>query len=311
MFSQSFSSQLCKTHLWCQLLMEVSPDKVDEEHLLVHVTAGGAAGALASAVTTPLDVVKTRLQCQVHRPGRSYPKDFRGQFLGWKLSLSNFSSSEQPSGEGRTARALSQAYQSWRKKCTKREISMPDRTARSGKLQSSLSKEFVLRVGECQAWLFFKWLQVVIVLQFSSRTKSLTEWKIWDREREGEREIFFNSVKLEQCEALKEPCLWLRAPPGSKWLLDACVFSFILYLLLDWMEGLKGFWTLVREWQGVSGAQRFMSCSVVDAVRRIVAEEGLSALLRGLRPRVLFHTPAAAICWSTYEAGKSFFSDCA
>jgi solute carrier family 25 iron transporter 28/37 len=56
--------------------MEVSPDKVDEEHLLVHVTAGGAAGALASAVTTPLDVVKTRLQCQVHRPGGSHPKDF-------------------------------------------------------------------------------------------------------------------------------------------------------------------------------------------------------------------------------------------
>jgi solute carrier family 25 iron transporter 28/37 len=76
------------------------------------------------------------------------------------------------------------------------------------------------------------------------------------------------------------------------------------------MEGLKGFSTLVREWQGMSGAQRFMSSSVVDAVRRIVAEEGLSALLRGLRPRVLFHTPAAAICWSTYEAGKSFLSDC-
>jgi len=130
------------------------------------------------------------------------------------------------------------------------------------------------------------------------------------RQREKGREIFFNCVKLEQCEALKEPCLWLRAPQGSKRLLDACVFSFILYLLLDWMEGLKGFWTLVREWQGVSGAQRFMSCSVVDAVRRIVAEEGLSALLRGLRPRVLFHTPAAAICWSTYEAGKSFLSNC-
>jgi solute carrier family 25 iron transporter 28/37 len=62
--------------------MEVSPDKVDEEHLLVHVTAGGAAGALASAVTTPLDVVKTRLQCQVHHPGGSDPKDFKGQFLG-------------------------------------------------------------------------------------------------------------------------------------------------------------------------------------------------------------------------------------
>lgn len=31
----------------------------------MHITAGGAAGALASAVTTPLDVIKTRLQCQV------------------------------------------------------------------------------------------------------------------------------------------------------------------------------------------------------------------------------------------------------
>ncbi|CAM6098926.1 unnamed protein product [Calypogeia fissa] len=35
-------------------------------------------------------------------------------------------------------------------------------------------------------------------------------------------------------------------------------------------------------------------------------EEGPGALLRGIRPRILFHTPAAAICWSTYEAGKSF-----
>ncbi|XP_031486374.1 uncharacterized protein LOC116254883 isoform X2 [Nymphaea colorata] len=46
-------------------LMEVSPGGVSEERLLVHVTAGVAAGALAGVVTTPLDVVKTRLQCQI------------------------------------------------------------------------------------------------------------------------------------------------------------------------------------------------------------------------------------------------------
>ena len=37
----------------------------DEESLAVHATAGAAAGALAAALTTPLDVVKTQLQCQV------------------------------------------------------------------------------------------------------------------------------------------------------------------------------------------------------------------------------------------------------
>jgi hypothetical protein len=48
-----------------QVLADIYPEYADEEHLLIHITAGGAAGALASAVTTPLDVIKTRLQCQV------------------------------------------------------------------------------------------------------------------------------------------------------------------------------------------------------------------------------------------------------
>lgn len=47
-------------------LMEVSPGSGGEdETLLVHATAGAAAGALAAVLTTPLDVVKTQLQCQV------------------------------------------------------------------------------------------------------------------------------------------------------------------------------------------------------------------------------------------------------
>lgn len=46
-------------------LTEISPESVSDERSVVHATAGAAAGAAAAAVTTPLDVVKTQLQCQV------------------------------------------------------------------------------------------------------------------------------------------------------------------------------------------------------------------------------------------------------
>ncbi|KAL4381918.1 hypothetical protein AHAS_Ahas04G0181500 [Arachis hypogaea] len=45
-------------------LVEVPPESADDRRWVVHATAGGAAGALATVVTTPLDVVKTQLQCQ-------------------------------------------------------------------------------------------------------------------------------------------------------------------------------------------------------------------------------------------------------
>jgi solute carrier family 25 iron transporter 28/37 len=47
------------------------PSSADEEHgVLQEVTAGGAAGALAGFVSTPFDVVKTRLQTQRVQPGQ-------------------------------------------------------------------------------------------------------------------------------------------------------------------------------------------------------------------------------------------------
>ncbi|XP_058096128.1 uncharacterized protein LOC131241338 [Magnolia sinica] len=62
--------------------------------------------------------------------------------------------------------------------------------------------------------------------------------------------------------------------------------------------------------QGVCGADTFSSSSIRMAIKKIVAKEGPQALLQGLKPRVLFHAPAAAICWSTYEAMKGFLHQC-
>uniref|UniRef100_A0A5B7BJW1 Putative Mitochondrial RNA-splicing protein MRS3 n=1 Tax=Davidia involucrata TaxID=16924 RepID=A0A5B7BJW1_DAVIN len=61
--------------------------------------------------------------------------------------------------------------------------------------------------------------------------------------------------------------------------------------------------------QGVCGCDRFVSGSIRDVIQTIVKKDGYSGLMRGWMPRMLFHAPAAAICWSTYEAAKSFFQD--
>uniref|UniRef100_A0A2P2NY42 Uncharacterized protein MANES_08G096000 n=1 Tax=Rhizophora mucronata TaxID=61149 RepID=A0A2P2NY42_RHIMU len=59
--------------------------------------------------------------------------------------------------------------------------------------------------------------------------------------------------------------------------------------------------------QGVCGCDRFSSSSIGHVLKAVVKKDGYSALMRGWIPRMLFHAPAAAICWSTYEASKSFF----
>lgn len=61
--------------------------------------------------------------------------------------------------------------------------------------------------------------------------------------------------------------------------------------------------------QGVCGCDRFKSGSMRDVFRTIVEKDGYRGLIRGWMPRMLFHAPAAAICWSTYEASKSFFEE--
>ncbi|KAG0496029.1 hypothetical protein HPP92_000720 [Vanilla planifolia] len=59
--------------------------------------------------------------------------------------------------------------------------------------------------------------------------------------------------------------------------------------------------------QGVCGCNRFLSSSITEVIRSVTNQEGYAGLFRGWKPRMLFHAPAAAICWSTYEASKSFF----
>lgn len=59
--------------------------------------------------------------------------------------------------------------------------------------------------------------------------------------------------------------------------------------------------------QGVCGCDRFSSSSIGNVIETIVKKNGYRGLLRGWIPRMLFHAPAAAICWSTYEASKAFF----
>ncbi|XP_021289012.1 mitoferrin-like isoform X1 [Herrania umbratica] len=61
--------------------------------------------------------------------------------------------------------------------------------------------------------------------------------------------------------------------------------------------------------QGVCGCDRFSSSSIGNVIRTIVKKDGYRGLMRGWIPRMLFHAPAAAICWSTYEASKTFFQE--
>uniref|UniRef100_A0A6U9PY69 Mitochondrial carrier protein n=2 Tax=Picocystis salinarum TaxID=88271 RepID=A0A6U9PY69_9CHLO len=59
--------------------------------------------------------------------------------------------------------------------------------------------------------------------------------------------------------------------------------------------------------QGVLNSQKYNTVSILAMLRKLYAEEGFAGLTRGIRPRILFHAPSAAICWTTYETGKIFF----
>lgn len=59
--------------------------------------------------------------------------------------------------------------------------------------------------------------------------------------------------------------------------------------------------------QQARAAVESTTANAISVARVIVRDEGALALTRGMGARVLFHIPAAAICWTTYEAAKRFF----
>ncbi len=57
--------------------------------------------------------------------------------------------------------------------------------------------------------------------------------------------------------------------------------------------------------EGVLSPASHRGSGVLPALKLIAQREGPAALWRGLRPRVVFHMPAAAVCWGTYESMKA------
>lgn len=48
--------------------------------------------------------------------------------------------------------------------------------------------------------------------------------------------------------------------------------------------------------------------TVPDAIRVILKEDGMAGFFRGITPRIVTHTPAVAISWTTYEIAKSWLA---
>ena len=61
--------------------------------------------------------------------------------------------------------------------------------------------------------------------------------------------------------------------------------------------------------EGVNSSTRYGTTAVLPVMRKIVAEEGTAALWAGLKPRILFNAPSAAICWGVYETCKALLAN--
>jgi solute carrier family 25 (mitochondrial iron transporter), member 28/37 len=60
--------------------------------------------------------------------------------------------------------------------------------------------------------------------------------------------------------------------------------------------------------EGIGSATKYNTTSVLPVLKRIIAEEGVAVCWSGWQPRVLFHAPAAAVCWGIYESAKKLLA---
>lgn len=96
---------------------------------------------------------------------------------------------------------------------------------------------------------------------------------------------------------------------GPAFLLNCILYHSKIYNREKWIIGKSGWRKTTLAVQGVCGCDRFQSGSIRDVFQTIIKKDGYRGLMRGWIPRMLFHAPAAAICWSTYEASKTFFQE--
>lgn len=66
--------------------------------------------------------------------------------------------------------------------------------------------------------------------------------------------------------------------------------------------------TLLQTRGSVQDAEIRAANGLVDAFKVIYKKKGMKGFSKGLRPRIIAHMPATAICWATYEYFKWFIN---
>jgi len=113
----------------------------------------------------------------------------------------------------------------------------------------------------------------------------------------------FSATQFVVYEASKETLLATRSAGNNSFSArDHCVAGAVAGASASAMTNPLDVVKTRLQTQGERGARRYKG--LVDAMRCIWYEEGARGFARGVHARMMFHAPAAAICWTTYELSK-------